>query len=171
MDHTGKAVVFEDQEDLANRIDDPDLDVGPEDILVMKNAGPKGAPGMPESGYLPIPKKLATAGVKDMIRMSDARMSGTAFGSIVLHITPESAAGGPLGLVQNGDWIKLDVPNRRLDLLVDEAEMKRRRAARCLNGANGFLAFPVKNIGDIDVIPGRREGEGRAMADTNTGTG
>ena len=129
MDHTGKAVVFEDQEDLANRIDDPDLDVGPEDILVMKNAGPKGAPGMPESGYLPIPKKLATAGVKDMIRMSDARMSGTAFGSIVLHITPESAAGGPLGLVQNGDWIKLDVPNRRLDLLVDEAEMKRRRAA------------------------------------------
>lgn len=129
MDHTGKAVVFEDQEDLANRIDDPDLDVGPEDILVMKNAGPKGAPGMPESGYLPIPKKLATAGVKDMIRMSDARMSGTAFGSIVLHITPESAAGGPLGLVQNGDQIKLDVPNRRLDLLVDDAEMERRRAA------------------------------------------
>jgi dihydroxy-acid dehydratase len=129
MDHTGKAVVFEDQEDLANRIDDPDLDVGPEDILVMKNAGPKGAPGMPESGYLPIPKKLATAGVKDMIRMSDARMSGTAFGSIVLHITPESAAGGPLALVQNGDQIKLDVPNRRLDLLVDDAEMERRRAA------------------------------------------
>lgn len=129
MTHTGRAVVFEDQEDLANRIDDPDLDVGPDDILVMKNAGPKGAPGMPESGYLPIPKKLAEAGVKDMLRMSDARMSGTAFGSIVLHITPESAAGGPLGLVQNGDSIKLDVPNRRLDLLVDDAEMERRRAA------------------------------------------
>lgn len=129
MTHTGRAVVFEDQEDLANRIDDPDLDVGPDDILVMKNAGPKGAPGMPESGYLPIPKKLAEAGVKDMLRMSDARMSGTAFGSIVLHITPESATGGPLALVQNGDSIKLDVPNRRLDLLVDDAEMERRRAA------------------------------------------
>ncbi|NKB59131.1 MAG: dihydroxy-acid dehydratase [Alphaproteobacteria bacterium] len=129
MSHTGKAVVFESQEDLANRIDDPDLDVGPDDILVMKNAGPKGAPGMPESGYLPIPKKLATAGVKDMLRMSDARMSGTAFGSIVLHITPESAAGGPLALVENGDMIKLDVPNRRLGLLVDDAELERRRAA------------------------------------------
>jgi dihydroxy-acid dehydratase len=108
---------------------DPDLEVGPDDVLVMKNAGPKGAPGMPESGYLPIPKKLATAGVKDMLRMSDARMSGTAFGSIVLHITPESADGGPLALVQTGDSIKLDVPNRRLDLLVDDAELEQRRAA------------------------------------------
>ena len=129
MDHTGRAVVFEDQEDLANRIDDPDLDVGPDDILVMQNAGPKGAPGMPESGYLPIPKKLLEAGVKDMLRMSDARMSGTAFGSIVLHISPESAAGGTLALVRTGDSIKLDVPNRRLDLLVDDAELDRRRAA------------------------------------------
>jgi len=129
MDHTGRAVVFEDQEDLANRIDDPDLEVGPDDVLVMKNAGPKGAPGMPESGYLPIPKKLAMAGVKDMLRMSDARMSGTAFGSIVLHITPESADGGPLALVRTGDSIKLDVPNRRLDLLVDDAELEQRRAA------------------------------------------
>ncbi len=129
MTHTGRAVVFENQEDLANRIDDPDLDVGPDDILVMQNAGPIGAPGMPESGYLPIPKKLAEAGVKDMLRMSDARMSGTAFGSIVLHITPESAIGGPLGLVRTGDSIKLDVPNRRLDLLVDDDELERRRAA------------------------------------------
>ncbi len=129
MTHTGRAVVFENQEDLANRIDDPDLEVGPDDILVMQNAGPKGAPGMPESGYLPIPKKLAEAGVKDMLRMSDARMSGTAFGSIVLHITPESAMGGPLGLVRTGDSIKLDVPNRRLDLLVDDDELERRRAA------------------------------------------
>lgn len=129
MDHVGSAVVFEDQEDLANRIDDPNLDVGPDDILVMKNAGPKGAPGMPESGYLPIPKKLAAKGVKDMIRMSDARMSGTAFGSVVLHITPEAADGGPLALVQNGDKIKLDVPKRRLDLLVDKDVMDRRRAA------------------------------------------
>jgi len=129
MTHTGSAVVFEDQEDLASRIDDPNLDVGPDDILVMRNAGPKGAPGMPESGYIPIPKKLAAAGVKDMLRMSDARMSGTAFGSIVLHITPESAIGGPLALVETGDEIRLDVPNRTLDLLVDDAELARRRDA------------------------------------------
>jgi dihydroxy-acid dehydratase len=129
MTHTGRAVVFDTQEDLANRIDDPDLEVGPDDILVMRNAGPKGAPGMPESGYIPIPRKLAAKGVKDMLRMSDARMSGTAFGSIVLHIAPESAAGGPLALVRTSDMIKLDVPNRTLDLLVDAAELERRRAA------------------------------------------
>ncbi len=129
MTHTGRAVVFEDQEDLAERIDDPNLDVNADDILVMRNAGPKGAPGMPESGYIPIPKKLAAAGVKDMLRMSDARMSGTAFGSIVLHIAPESAVGGPLALVENGDKIRLDVPNRTLDLLVDDVELARRRAA------------------------------------------
>jgi len=129
MTHTGRAVVFEDQEDLVARIDDPDLDVHADDVLVMRNAGPKGAPGMPESGYIPIPRKLAAAGVKDMLRMSDARMSGTAFGSIVLHITPESAVGGPLALVENGDRIRLDVPNRTLDLLVDDGELARRRAA------------------------------------------
>jgi dihydroxy-acid dehydratase len=129
MTHTGRAVVFEDQEDLVARIDHPDLDVHADDILVMRNAGPKGAPGMPESGYIPIPKKLAAAGVKDMLRMSDARMSGTAFGSIVLHITPESAIGGPLALVRNGDQICLDVPNRTLNLLVDDAELADRRAA------------------------------------------
>jgi dihydroxy-acid dehydratase len=129
MTHTGRAVVFDSQEDLVNRIDDPDLDVEADDILVMRNAGPKGAPGMPESGYIPIPRKLAEAGVKDMLRMSDARMSGTAFGSIVLHITPESAIGGPLALVETGDRIRLDVPNRTLDLLVDDAELARRRAA------------------------------------------
>jgi dihydroxy-acid dehydratase len=127
MTHTGRAVVFESLEDLANRIDDPGLDVEPEDILVLKNAGPKGAPGMPEAGYIPIPKKLAERGVKDMLRMSDARMSGTAFGAIVLHISPESAVGGPLALVKNGDRISLDVPNRRLELLVDEAELATRR--------------------------------------------
>ncbi len=128
MTHTGRAVVFKDQADLAERIDSPDLDVGPDDILIMQNAGPKGAPGMPESGYLPIPKKLAEKGVKDMLRMSDARMSGTAFGSIVLHITPEAYIGGPLGLVRDGDMIKLDVPNRSLELLVDDAELESRRA-------------------------------------------
>lgn len=127
MTHTGRAVVFESLEDLAARIDDPKLDVHADDVLVLKNAGPKGAPGMPEAGYLPIPKKLAQKGVKDMVRISDARMSGTAFGSIVLHVTPESAVGGPLALVRNGDRIRLDVPNRRLELLVSEAELEARR--------------------------------------------
>jgi dihydroxy-acid dehydratase len=127
MRHTGRAVVFESLEDLANRIDDPDLDVAADDVLVLKNAGPKGAPGMPEAGYIPIPRKLALQGVKDMVRISDARMSGTAFGSIVLHVTPESAIGGPLGLVRNGDSIRLDVPERRLELLVDERELSERR--------------------------------------------
>ena len=100
LQHTGRAVVFESVEDMTLRIDDPDLDVNADDVLVLRNAGPKGAPGMPEAGYLPIPKKLARGGVKDMVRISDARMSGTAFGTIVLHITPESAVGGPLALVQ-----------------------------------------------------------------------
>jgi dihydroxy-acid dehydratase len=127
MQHTGRAVVFESLADLADRIDNPRLDVNADDILVMKNAGPKGAPGMPEAGYIPIPKKLAQKGVKDMVRISDARMSGTAFGAIVLHVTPESAAGGPLALVRNGDRIRLDVPARTLDLLVGEAELSARR--------------------------------------------
>ena len=129
LQHEGRAVVFENLADLAARIDDPALDVAAGDVLVLKNAGPKGAPGMPEAGYLPIPKKLAAAGVKDMVRISDARMSGTAFGTIVLHISPEAAAGGPLALVQNGDRIRLDTAGRRIDLLVDEAELARRRAA------------------------------------------
>ena len=112
---------------MTTRIDDPDLDVGPTDVLVLQNAGPKGAPGMPEAGYLPIPKKILATGVKDMVRISDARMSGTAFGTIVLHVTPESADGGPLGLVRTGDRIRLDTAGRRIDLLVDEAELERRR--------------------------------------------
>ena len=124
----GRIVVFDGLADLANRIDDPDLDVTADDILVLKNAGPKTPAGMPEAGYLPIPKKLARAGVKDMVRMSDCRMSGTAFGTIVLHITPEAAAGGPLALVREGDLISLDVEKRRLDLLVPEADLERRRA-------------------------------------------
>src|SRR5439155_26258915 len=103
LTRAGRAVVFDSLEDLAARGDDPKLDVKADDILVLRNAGPKGAPGMPEAGYLPIPKKLARGGVKDMVRISDARMSGTAFGTIVLHITPESAVGGPLALVKNGD--------------------------------------------------------------------
>ena len=130
MRHTGRAVVFDSVEDMTARIDLPDLDVNADDILVLRNAGPKGAPGMPEAGYLPIPMKLAREGVKDMVRISDARMSGTAFGTIVLHITPESAVGGPLAAVQNGDRITLDVEARRIDLLIDDAEMQRRLAAR-----------------------------------------
>ncbi len=127
MSHEGRAVVFESVEDLTNRVDDPNLDVTADDVLVMRNGGPRGAPGMPEAGYLPIPRKLARQGVKDMVRISDARMSGTAFGTIVLHITPESAIGGPLGLVRSGDRIKLDVPNRRIDMLVDDATLAQRR--------------------------------------------
>ncbi len=128
LQHTGRAIVFDSVPDLLRRIDDPELDVRADDVLVLRNAGPKGAPGMPEAGYLPIPKKLARAGVKDMVRISDARMSGTAFGTIVLHITPESADGGPLGLVRNHDRIQLDVAGRRIELLVDAAELARRRA-------------------------------------------
>jgi len=129
LQHTGRAVVFESVEDMTNRVDDPALEVSADDVLVLRNAGPKGAPGMPEAGYLPIPKKLARDGVKDMVRISDARMSGTAFGTIVLHITPESAVGGPLALVRTGDMIRLDVARRGIDLLVDDAELARRRAA------------------------------------------
>jgi dihydroxy-acid dehydratase len=129
FEHEGRAVVFESLEDLSARIDDPALEVAQDDILVLQNAGPRSASGMPEAGYLPIPGRLARAGVKDMIRISDARMSGTAFGTIVLHVTPEAATGGPLGLVRNGDRIRLSVAKRRLDLLVDAAELERRRAA------------------------------------------
>ena len=129
LQHTGRAVVFASVEDMTTRIDDPGLDVAPGDVLVLQNAGPKGAPGMPEAGYLPIPKKLLARGIKDMVRISDARMSGTAFGTIVLHITPESAVGGPLALVRTGDTIRLDTAGRRIDVLVDAAEMERRRAA------------------------------------------
>jgi len=135
LQHTGRAVVFESVEDMTLRVDDPALDVTADDVLVLRNAGPKGAPGMPEAGYLPIPRKLLRAGIKDMVRISDARMSGTAFGTIVLHITPESAVGGPLALVKNGDMIRLDVEKRSIDLLVDAAELAKRRAA---------LALPAK---------------------------
>jgi dihydroxy-acid dehydratase len=132
LQHTGRAVVFESVLDMAARIDDPDLDVTADDVLVLRNTWPKGAPGMPEAGYLPIPKKLGRQGVKDMVRISDARMSGTAFGTIVLHITPESAIGGPLALVRSGDMVRLDVAGRRIDLLVAEDELERRRATLAL---------------------------------------
>ena len=118
--------MFDSLDDLAARIDAPDLDVRADDVLVLRNAGPRGAPGMPEAGYIPIPKKLARQGVKDMVRISDARMSGTAFGTIVLHITPEAAIGGPLARVRTGDSIRLDVMQRTIELCVTDEELARR---------------------------------------------
>jgi len=124
----GRAVVFSSLEDLSNRVDDPDLDITEDDFMVLQNAGPTSPSGMPEAGYLPIPRKLSSKGLKDMVRISDARMSGTAFGTIVLHVTPEAAAGGPLALVKTGDRIRLSVRDRKIDLLVNEDELERRRA-------------------------------------------
>ena len=152
--HEGRAVVFEGLEDMADRLDDPDLDVGADDVLVLRNAGPKGAPGMPEAGYIPIPRKLAAAGVRDMVRISDARMSGTAFGTVVLHCCPEAAVGGPLALVRTGDRIRLDVPGRRLDLLVDPQELERRRAGWSPpdhpGSGRGYLRLHLETVTQAD---------------------
>jgi dihydroxy-acid dehydratase len=128
FEREGRCIVFTSLDDLAARVDDPDLDVTADDFLVLQNAGPKSAAAMPEAGYLPIPKKLARSGVKDMVRISDARMSGTAFGTVVLHVTPDAASGGPLALVQTGDRIRLSVRERRLDLLIEERELEYRRS-------------------------------------------
>jgi dihydroxy-acid dehydratase len=154
MEHEGRAVVFEGTQDLADRIDDPALDVTPEDILVLKNIGPVGAPGMPEAGYIPIPRKLARQGVKDMVRISDGRMSGTAAGTIVLHVTPEAAVGGPLALVRTGDRIRLSVAGRSLTLLATEAELQER--ARKLGSAakaapeRGYRKLFLENVTQAD---------------------
>ena len=129
FEREGRAVVFTSLDDLAARVDDPGLDVTPDDFMVLQNAGPKSGYAMPEAGYLPIPAKLARAGLKDMVRISDARMSGTAYGTIVLHVSPEAAAGGPLALVRNGDRIRLSVKARRIELLVPEADLAKRKAA------------------------------------------
>jgi len=155
FEHEGKAVVFSSLEDLAARIDDPKLDVEAGDILVLQNAGPHAPACMPEAGYLPIPKKLAHKGVKDMVRISDARMSGTAFGTIVLHVTPDAASGGPLGLVKNGDRIRLSVQNRRIELLVDDAELKKRAAA-----APAAVPIPARGYAKLfaEQITGADEG-------------
>jgi dihydroxy-acid dehydratase len=126
--HRGRAVVFASYNDMAERVDDPALPVTPDSVIVLQSAGPLGAPGMPEWGQLPIPKKLLTHGVRDMVRISDARMSGTSYGACVLHVAPESYVGGPLALVRDGDEIVLDVPNRRLQLDVADKELARRRA-------------------------------------------
>jgi dihydroxy-acid dehydratase len=134
--HTGRAVVFDGLEDMARRLDDPDLDVTEDDVLVLKNAGPIGGPGMPEAGYIPIPRKLAQQGVRDMVRISDARMSGTAFGSIVLHITPEAAVGGPLAALRSGDTITLDAAARRIDVdLTEDQIAARMQGDRPVRGA------------------------------------
>jgi dihydroxy-acid dehydratase len=130
LSHTGRAVVFNDIEDYKARIDSPELDVDENSILVLRGCGPKGYPGMPEVGNMALPNKLLAKGVRDMVRISDARMSGTAFGAVILHVSPESRAGGPLDLVQEGDLITLDGPGRRLDMQVDAAELERRRIAR-----------------------------------------
>ena len=146
----GRAVVFTSLEDLSARIDDPDLDVTPEDFLVLQNAGPLSASGMPEAGYLPIPAKLARAGIKDMVRISDARMSGTAYGSVVLHVTPDAASGGPLAKVRNGDHIRLSVAERRLDLLVTPEELARRPTAPPAMPDRGYAKLYRREILQAD---------------------
>ncbi|MEQ8334627.1 L-arabinonate dehydratase [Nisaea sp.] len=161
--HTGPAVVFRDYNDMAARIDDPDLPVTKDSVLVLQNAGPQGGPGMPEWGMLPIPKKLLQDGVRDMVRISDARMSGTSYGTCVLHVAPESFVGGPLALVRDGDMIALDIPGRTLELLVDEAELATRKAAWKApeaKFARGFGAIYAAHITqadkgcDFDVLEG-----------------
>ncbi|MGN6661083.1 MAG: L-arabinonate dehydratase [Achromobacter mucicolens] len=152
--HTGRAVVFKDYNDMAERIDDPDLDVDADSVIVLQNAGPQGAPGMPEWGQLPIPQKLLKQGVRDMVRISDARMSGTSYGACVLHVAPESYVGGPLALVKDGDRITLDVPNRRLDLLIPDAELTERRAAWQApppRFERGYGVLYLKHIGQADT--------------------
>lgn len=152
MEHEGRAVVFENAEDLAVRIDAEDLDVNADDILVLKNIGPKGA-SMPEAGYLPIPLKLARSGVKDMVRISDGRMSGTAFGTIVLHVTPESAIGGPLAYVQNGDRIRLSVKNREISLLVSPEVLQQRAVDNVITpptAARGYRKLFLQTVTQAD---------------------
>ncbi|GLK96727.1 dihydroxy-acid dehydratase [Achromobacter xylosoxidans] len=152
--HTGPAVVFKDYNDMAARIDDPDLEVNADSVIVLQNAGPQGAPGMPEWGQLPIPQKLLKQGVRDMVRISDARMSGTSYGACVLHVAPEAYVGGPLALVRDGDRIALDVPARRLELLVSEDELAARRAAWQApppRFERGYGVLYLKHIGQADT--------------------
>jgi len=153
LKHTGPAVVFKNYEDMAARIDDPNLDVDANSVLVLQSAGPQGAPGMPEWGQLPIPQKLLKEGVRDMLRISDARMSGTSYGACVLHITPESHVGGPLALVKDGDLIAIDVEQRSLNMLVDEAEIAKRRKAwlpPIAKFSRGYGALYLKHIKQAD---------------------
>lgn len=152
FEREGRAVVFASLEDLSARIDDPELDVTADDFLVLQNAGPKSPSGMPEAGYLPIPKKLSAAGVKDMVRISDARMSGTAYGTIVLHVAPESSVGGPIGLVRSGDRIRLSVAEKRIDLLVDEDELAQRRAELAARDRDALAARGYERLYAEEVL-------------------
>jgi dihydroxy-acid dehydratase len=168
FERQGRAVVFTSLEDLSARIDDPELDVTPDDFMVLQNAGPLSPSGMPEAGYLPIPAKLARAGVKDMVRISDARMSGTAYGSIVLHVTPDAASGGPLAKVKNGDRIRLSVKERRIDLLVAPEELARRKTAPAPMPERGYARLYRREIlqadrgCDFDFLRKHPVGDGRA---------
>jgi dihydroxy-acid dehydratase len=164
MKHSGNAVVFEDIEDFRARIDNPDLDVEDDSVLVLKNCGPRGYPGMPEVGNMPLPPKILKRGITDMVRISDARMSGTAFGTVVLHVSPEAAAGGVLALVKNGDLIELDVASRRLQLAVPDSELERRRAAWKRPQPvfeRGYYKLYFDHVmqadrgADLDFLPGR----------------
>ena len=149
LQHSGPAIVFRNYNDLEARIDDPDLPVTPDSVLVLQDAGPLGGPGMPEWGMLPIPKKLLAKGIRDMLRISDARMSGTSYGTCVLHVSPESHAGGPLAFVRDGDRITIDVERRKLDLLVPEPEMAARRAAWVrpdIRYSRGYLALYSERV-------------------------
>jgi dihydroxy-acid dehydratase len=169
FEREGRAVVFTSLEDLSKRIDDPDLDVTPDDFLVLQNAGPLSASGMPEAGYLPIPQKLARAGVRDMVRISDARMSGTAYGSIVLHVTPDAASGGPLAKVRDGDRIRLSVEGRRIDLMVPPDELARRPAPLPPVPERGYARLYRNEIlqadrgCDFDFLRKHPLGDGRAL--------
>ncbi|MBL8323954.1 MAG: dihydroxy-acid dehydratase, partial [Rubrivivax sp.] len=165
MQHTGRAVVFEDSDDFHKRIDDESLDVDEACILVLKNCGPKGYPGMAEVGNMPLPPKVLRKGITDMVRISDARMSGTAYGTVVLHTAPEAAAGGPLALVQSGDLITLDVARRSLHLHVDDAELERRRAAwkpPVPQLTSGYWKLYIDHVlqadegADLDFLRGKR---------------
>jgi dihydroxy-acid dehydratase len=165
MVHTGRAVVFENIEDFHARIDDEDLDIDETCVMVLKNCGPKGYPGMAEVGNMPLPPKVLRKGITDMVRISDARMSGTAYGTVVLHTAPEAAAGGPLGLVQNGDMIELNVPERRLHLQVSDEELARRRTAWTAPPpplASGYWKLYTDTVlqadqgADLDFLVGKR---------------
>jgi len=163
--HTGRAVVFKDSDDFHARIDDEALDIDETCIMVLKNCGPKGYPGMAEVGNMPLPPKVLRKGITDMVRISDARMSGTAYGTVVLHTAPEAAAGGPLAVVQDGDLITLDVPARKLHLHIDEAEMARRLAAWVAPApamASGYWKLYIDHVlqadqgADLDFLVGQR---------------
>ena len=174
--HEGPALVLESPDDAARRLDDPDLDVSPDTVLVLRNAGPVGA-GMPEAGSVPIPRRLAAAGVRDMVRVSDARMSGTSYGTVVLHCAPESAVGGPLALVRDGDRVRLDVPARRLDLLVDDAELAARRArwqppappSRGWRRLHAQTVLPASEGADLAFLVGGPAGDDRRVGSDRTG--